>query len=398
MLKRIGPGILVAAAFVGPGTITVCTLAGVNFGYALLWAVLLSVGATIVLQEMSGRIGVVTQSGLMDVVRKELRTKWIRTSVIVIVLFAILIGNAAYEAGNIGGATLGLEGLFGKRAISSFYPLIIGIFAFILLWFSGYKALEKIFAALVGVMGICFLLAAILTKPPILEVLEGLLVPGLPNGSVLTVVALVGTTVVPYNLFLHASLAQEKWKSTRELKSVRWDTIISIGLGGIVSMAILIAAAAAPMGKVGNAMDLAKGLEPLFGKSAILFMAVGLIAAGITSAITAPLAAAFVASNCLGWKGGMQDKRFRFIWTMVLALGVFFLSFNIKPIQIIQFAQIANGVLLPVMAILLLWIVNRKSVMGKHRNSGIQNVFGLIIVLFSVFLGVKSILKVIGLF
>ncbi|MEM9649667.1 MAG: Nramp family divalent metal transporter [Bacteroidota bacterium] len=398
MFKKIGPGILVAAAFVGPGTITVCTLAGVNFGYALLWAVLLSVLATIVLQEMSGRIGVVSQSGLMDVVRKELRTKWIRSVVIIVVLFAILVGNAAYEAGNIGGATLGLEGLFGTGLVSRFYPLLIGLFAFVLLWFSGYKTLEKVFAGLVGVMGICFLLAAILTKPPILQIVKGLFVPGLPQGSVLTVVALVGTTVVPYNLFLHASLAQEKWKSTSELNSVKWDTIISIGLGGAVSMAILIAAAAAPLDKVTNALDLAKGLEPLFGKSAILFMAVGLIAAGITSAITAPLAAAFVASSCLGWKGGMRDKRFKSIWTIVLAMGVFFLSFDIKPIQIIQFAQVANGVLLPVMAILLLWIVNRKSIMGKHRNSKLQNVFGLIIVLFSVFLGVKSILKVIGLF
>lgn len=398
MFKKLGPGILVAAAFVGPGTITVCTLAGVQFGYSLLWAVVLSVVATIILQEMSGRIGVISQNGLMDVVKTELRSKWIRNVVIAIVLFAILVGNSAYEAGNIGGATLGLEGLFGSGKIASFYPLFIGIFAFVLLWFSGYKTLEKVFAGLVGIMGVCFLVAALLTKPPLSKIMEGMFIPRLPDGSLLTVVALVGTTVVPYNLFLHASLVKEKWKSKKDLGTAKWDTIISIALGGFVSMAILIAASAAPLDDVSNAMDLAKGLEPLFGRGAVYFLAAGLIAAGITSAITAPLAAAFVTSSCMGWRGGMDDKRFKWVWATVLSLGVLFLSFNIKPIQVIQFAQVANGILLPVMAILLLWIVNRKTVMGKHTNTNVQNILGIIIVAFSIFLGGKSILKVMGLF
>lgn len=398
MFKKIGPGVLVAAAFVGPGTITVCTLAGVRFGYTLIWAVLLSVLATMILQEMAGRIGVVSQNGLVDVIKEELKVKWIKNAIIGIVLGAILIGNAAYEAGNIGGATLGLEGLFGQKGLTSFYPLIIGVFAFLLLWFSSYKTLEKIFVGLVGVMGICFVVSAILTKPSISEIIKGTFVPGLPEDSLLMVIALVGTTAVPYNLFLHASLAKEKWKSKNELKAVKWDTIISIALGGLVSMAILITASAAPLQDVTNVMDMAKGLEPLFGKSAIYFMGVGLLAAGVTSAITAPLAAAFVASSCFGWDKGMGNRKFKLVWSLVLFFGVFSLSFNIKPIQIIQFAQIANGILLPVMAMLLLWIVNKNSIMGNHKNSFLQNIFGFIIVGFAIFLGTKSILKVIGLF
>lgn len=397
MFKKIGPGVLVAAAFVGPGTITVCTLAGVRFGYTLIWAVLLSILATIILQEMAGRIGVVSQNGLVDVIKDELKIKWIKNTIIGIVLGAILVGNAAYEAGNIGGATLGLEGLFGQ-GLASFYPLIIGGFAFLLLWFSSYKTLEKVFVGLVGIMGVSFVVSAILTRPSLSEILKGMFMPGLPDGSLLTVIALVGTTVVPYNLFLHASLAKEKWKSKNELKAVKWDTIISIALGGLVSIAILITASAAPLQDVTNVMDMAKGLEPLFGKSAIYFMGIGLLAAGITSAITAPLAAAFVASSCFGWDGGMKNKKFKLIWSVVLFFGVFFLSFDIKPIQVIQFAQVANGILLPVMAMLLLWIVNKKTVMGVHKNSLLQNVLGFIIVGFAIFLGVKSILKVIGLF
>ncbi|MCL6265781.1 Nramp family divalent metal transporter [Flagellimonas myxillae] len=398
MFKKIGPGILVAAAFVGPGTITVCTLAGVHFGYSLLWAVLISIIATIVLQEMSGRIGVLTQKGLMDVVKEEIGVKWIRNLVISLVLLAILIGNAAYEGGNISGATLGLGGLLGDGVLSRFYPLIVGIIAFVLLWFSGYKTLEKVFVGLVGLMGVCFLIAAILTKPNLADITKNMFVPNMPEGGLLTIIALVGTTVVPYNLFLHASLVKEKWKSEGELSTVKWDTIISIGLGGLVSMAILITAASAPLKEVSDVMDLAVGLEPLFGKSAVFFIACGLLAAGVTSAITAPLAAAFVASSSLGWEGGMSNIRFKAVWMVILFLGVLFQSFGIEPIRVIQLAQVANGMVLPIMAILLLWIVNKSSVMGAHRNTLFQNVMGFAIVAFSIFLGVKSIAKELGFF
>jgi len=398
MFNKIGPGVLVAAAFVGPGTITMCTLAGTNFGYALLWALLVSVLATIILQGMAGRIGLVTQSGLVDVVRTELKTRWVKNFVIAIVLGAILVGNAAYEAGNIGGATLGLEQLLPQPQLRSFLPTIIGSIIFLLLWFSSYKILEKIFVGLVGVMGASFVICAVLVQPSISEIFKGMFIPRLPENGLLTVVALVGTTVVPYNLFLHASLVKEKWNSKTDLKAVNWDTIVSIGLGGVVSMAILITASAAPISEINNALDMAKALEPLFGKMAFLFMAIGLLAAGITSAITAPLAAAYVASSCFGWEGGMQNKKFKMVWTIVLLCGVLFLSFDIKPIEVIQFAQVANGILLPVMALLLLWVVNKKSVMGENKNSLVQNAFGVAIVLFTIFLGAKSIFKVIGLF
>ncbi|UJH67493.1 Nramp family divalent metal transporter [Allomuricauda sp. SCSIO 65647] len=395
MLKKIGPGVLVAAAFVGPGTITACTLAGVGFGHALLWAMLFSVLATMVLQEMAARLGIVTQRGLADVIKTELNSKWVRTLVITIILGAILVGNAAYEAGNIGGATLGMEALFGKT-YGSYYPMIIGLLAFILLWMGSYKALEKAFIVLIFLMSVSFVITAILTKPNIWEVLKGLLVPAFPDESLLMIIALVGTTVVPYNLFLHASLVNEKWKSKNDLKTARWDTILSIGLGGFVSMSIIIAAAAIPSREVTGAMDLALGLEPLFGDAALYCMGIGLFAAGITSSITAPLAAAYVANSCFGWNADLKDKRFRIVWITILFLGVFFLSFDIKPIEVIKFAQIANGILLPAIAILLVWMVNKKGVMGNYRNNLIQNVFGFLIIALSIVLGAKSIIKVLG--
>lgn len=397
MFKKIGPGVLVAAAFIGPGTITACTIAGVSFGYALLWAMLLSIIATMVLQEMAARLGIITQKGLADVIKQELRNKWVKGTIIAIVLGAILIGNAAYEAGNIGGASLGLAAIFGKVYVE-FYPIIIGIVSFVLLWLGTYKSLEKIFFALIALMSLSFIITAILTKPDLGRIVSGLFIPSMPSDSLLTVIALVGTTVVPYNLFLHASLVNEKWKAKTDLIVARWDTIISIALGGFVSMSVIIAASSIPSNEVTGAGDLALGLEPLFGDMARYFMGIGLFAAGITSSITAPLAAAYVANSCFGWNASLKNWKFRIVWICILLIGVVFLSFGIKPIEVIKFAQVANGILLPAIAILLIWIVNKASVMGTHKNTIAQNVIGFAIVLFSLFLGLKSIFKVMGLY
>ena len=395
MFKKLGPGVLVAAAFIGPGTVTACTLAGVNFGFSLLWAMLLSIIATYVLQEMSARLGIITQKGLADVIKQELRNPWIRNSVIGLIFSAIIIGNASYEAGNIGGATLGMEALFGLKYSKS-YPFILGALAFLLLYLGSYKALEKVFIYLVLIMSLSFVMTAILTKPNIWELFKGLLVPTVPEGGILTIIALVGTTVVPYNLFLHAALVSEKWNSKADLKLVKRDTLISIALGGLVSISIIISAAAINSSEVNNALDMAKGLEPLYGSAALYFLGIGLFAAGITSAITAPLAAAYVANSCFGWKAGFKDAKFRGIWMLILVMGVFFLSFGIKPIEIIKFAQITNGLLLPIIAVFLLWVVNRVGVMGKYKNTWLQNSIGLLIILLSILLGAKSILTVIG--
>ena len=398
--KNIGPGPLVAAAFIGPGTVTLCTLAGVNFGYALLWAMVLSIVATIVLQEMSARLGIISQKGLSEIIRTEIKNPIFRGLAILLILSAIVLGNAAYEAGNISGGVLGLETIIGNPNldISGFsinlFSIIIGIVAFILLYIGNYKILEKALVSLVILMSIAFLITAIMTKPNITEIFTGIFIPKFPNDSILTIIGLIGTTVVPYNLFLHASLVKEKWHKESDIKFAKKDTIVAVILGGIVSMCIIVSASAIQAQEINNAADLAKGLEPLFGSFAKYFLAMGLFAAGITSAITAPLAAAYVASGCLGWKSNLKSKKFKAVWMFILFLGVLFSSLGIKPIEIIKFAQVANGVLLPVIAGFLLWIMNKSSILGVHRNRIIQNVFGFIILAVTIFLGLKSILKV----
>ena len=398
--KNIGPGPLVAAAFIGPGTVTLCTVAGVDFGFALLWAMVLSIVATIVLQEMSARLGIISQKGLAEIIRTEIKNPLFKGLSIILILSAIVIGNAAYEAGNISGGVLGLEAVLGHHSVDigsfslNYFSVAIGLVAFILLYIGNYKILEKALVSLVILMSIAFIVTAIMTKPNLTEVFKGVFVPKFPDHSILIVIGLIGTTVVPYNLFLHASLVKEKWKSNTDLKHARKDTIVAVVLGGVVSMCIIISAAAIQSSEINNAADLAKGLEPLFGSFSKYFLAIGLFAAGITSAITAPLAAAFVATGCLGWSTNMRSKKFRGVWMFILVVGVLSSSSGIKSIEIIKFAQVANGILLPVIAGFLIWIMNKHSVLGDYKNTMRQNVISIVILAITIFLGAKSILKV----
>lgn len=401
--KNIGPGPLVAAAFIGPGTVTVCTLAGVGFGFTLLWAMVLSIIATIVLQEMSARLGIISQKGLAEVIRTEIHNPVFKVLTILLIFSAIVFGNAAYEAGNISGGVLGLETLVGNPSITiggftiNLLSICIGVIAFVLLYIGHYKTLEKVFVSLVIIMSLAFLITAVITKPDITKIISAILTPKFPQDSLLTVIALIGTTVVPYNLFLHASLVKEKWHHENDLKFARKDIVVAVILGGLVSMSIIISAASIQTNSITNTVDLAKGLEPLFGSFAKYFLAIGLFAAGITSAITAPLAAAYVASGCLGWKSDMRSKKFRSVWMFILILGVLLSSLGIKPIDIIKFAQVANGILLPIIVGFLIWIMNQKAALGVYKNSIKQNIFAFIILEISILLSLATLNKVFNL-
>ena len=178
--KNIGPGPLVAAAFIGPGTVTLCSIAGLDFGFSLLWTLVLSIIATIVLQEMSARLGIISNKGLSQVIREEIKNPGFRNIVITLILSAIVIGNAAYEAGNISGGVLGLEAVFGEKALTflniniNFYSIILGLIAFSLLYIGNYKILERSLIFLVIIMSLSFIITAIITKPDITDLFRGL--------------------------------------------------------------------------------------------------------------------------------------------------------------------------------------------------------------------------------
>jgi Mn2+/Fe2+ NRAMP family transporter len=402
----------------------------------LLWALLFSVIATLILQEMTGRLGIVSRRGFGEAIRGQLTNPVARVASILLVLSAIVVGNVAYEGGNISGAVLGWEEVFGswnwtvgESGVGSaevtgtadltvrIPALLIGLIAFLLLYHGSFQRILFVMTALVGVMSLVFVTTAVVISPDLSAVLKGLLIPRATSAEFLTVIALIGTTVVPYNLFLHASMVQGRYTDPIQLSDMRKENAAGILMGGLISIAIVITSATAETlthQPVQNASDMARQLEPLLGGWAKSFMGIGLFAAGITSAVTAPLAAAYAARGLLGWEekekkaemngsegavegvaqsttqtSSFENPRFRAVWMTVLGAGILFSSLSYNPVRLIEFAQVANGITLPVIAAFLLYIMNQPTLMGEHRNSLRGNVAGLAVILVTILISFR---------
>lgn len=397
MRQHFGPGAMVAAAFIGPGTVTTATLAGGNFGFTLLWAVAFSVIATLVLQEMTCRLGVVGQLGLGDAIVQKTQSRGLYIPAAALVICAIFIGNAAYEAGNITGAAVGLP-TFSVMDIN-LWGVFIGAVAFLLLASGKFRLIEHVLVGLVVCMALVFVGTAVVVAPPFLEILKGLITPTLPENGILVIIGLIGTTVVPYNLFLHAATLKRHAADGVTLAEARRDITISVLGGGLITLCIVITAAAALHGSgapVVSLNDLAPTLQPLLGDSSSTFLAIGFLAAGLSSAITAPLAAAYAVTEIVQLRPELKNRVFRWTWQSVIIAGVLFASLSLKPLQLILLAQIANGALLPVIALFILWVSNDKTLLREHSNNRIQNLLGCAVVGVTLVLGLRSILLATG--
>jgi len=397
--SSFGPGFLVAAAFIGPGTVTSCSLAGANFGYALLFAIAFAIVTAIILQEMTGRLSLGSRLDLGQSLREFPQRSTTRTLFALLTLSSIPLGCAAYEAGNIIGGSLGLE--MATSIPQRYWIALISLLAIFLLNRRNYKLIEKFLIFLVFLMSISFLTTVIIYKPNFISILKGL-IPSLTKDkeAIKLILALVGTTVVPYNLFLHSSAVKEKWKSIAHLKDMKRDLLLSISLGGIISASIVITSAVAFYEKgitLEEGAQLAQQLKPLFGSLTTVLFGIGFFAAGLSSALTAPYAAAFASSGVLNWKGGHDSQGFRGVWLGIIMVGFIVsqlqLYFNFKPLEVILFAQVANGLILPIACIFLFVILNNRKKIGNLANNSLQNLLGGLVILIVSLLGVWSILK-----
>jgi Mn2+/Fe2+ NRAMP family transporter len=349
---------------------------------------------------MSARLGTITQKGLGETLIEELQHSVFRWPLIGLLLAALYAGNAAYEAGNLAGGALGLEAIFGSSPASAKISVIaIASFGILVLARGSYKDIERILIALVSLMGLAFVATFVVVKPSLTGMFAGMTRPEIPETGLLTVIALIGTTVVPYNLFLHASAAKARWQGEENLAAARNDTVISIGLGGIVAIMIVSTASASMYANalsVQSASDMAVQFEPLFGALSKYLLGIGLFAAGLSSAITAPLATGFALSELMKLKGGESSVGFKSISISILVIGTALALLGIKPIKLILLAQFANGLLLPIVACFLLFVMNRKNLLGQHSNGVIANTLGIAVVLLTTALGARLVLKAIG--
>lgn len=401
-LKNLGPGIIITSAFIGPGTVTICTLAGINFGYSLIWCIFFSIIATCYLQELSSRLGIISRKGLSEILI-DIDNALIRKIIIGIIFLSLFVGNAAYESGNISGTVMGLETFVGSIKISflnytiNLIPIFIGSFLALIIGNGSYKVFEKVLVLLVITMSITFVLVAITSTPNIKDLFGGLK-PNVTESNFIYVVGLIGTTVVPYNLFLHSYIAKKRWVSEKDYKISVFDTVLSIVIGGIISLSIIITAASSQISinqnEIKNAVDLGSHLSPSLGSFSKYFISIGLFCAGITSSITAPIATSYALSGIFKYKAEWKDKIFKRVAYIIIFIGVLFSSVNYNPILVIKLAQFINGLFLPFIAIFLIWSVNKKNIMGKYVNSKFYNLLGILIVLVSMIISYRSLILI----
>jgi manganese transport protein len=379
---------VIAAAFIGPGTVTTAASAGANHGLALLWALVFSTAACLILQEASCRITIVSGSNLGQALVRQYGGTAAR-SVPVAVMIAILLGCAAFEAGNILGAVAGLELVSGiaRRPLT----LAVGVSAAIVLSLGSTRVVATLLGGIVAVLGVSFLTAAVALRPDPAALVAGSLMPAMPAGAGLLVLALIGTTVVPYNLFLGSGLPH-----TQTLPEMRFGLAVAVVLGGVISMGILVVGSAT----VGTFSypALAGALSIRLGAGAPWLLGIGLFAAGLSSAITAPLASAITARSVLG--AGRDREwtatawRYRVVWAGVLAVGLAFGLAEVQPIPAIILAQAANGIVLPFVAVFLFIAVNDRRLMGgEGLNGRTSNALMAIVVFVTIVLGVTNVMR-----
>lgn len=394
-LSSLGPGFVIVGSFIGPGTVTSCTLAGATYGFQLFWCVVFSVIAVIVMQGMAARIGIITQEGLAENMKHDFADRpMLRNILCALVIAAISIGGFAYMGGDLTGTALGISALTGIS--TKIVAPILGVIILLILLFVGdaVKYLEKLLSLCVTIMAIVFMMTMLIVRPNFGELLRGC-IPTVPEGGLMTCLSLIGTTVVPYNMFLHAASAQRTWKTKEELPLCNFGTTVPMLIGGIITGSIMITSAVVMRGMtVNNAMDMAVQLEGTLGSFAEPFMAAGLISAGVSSALCSPISVSYVLAGLFDWKTDGSDKRFMATSAIVLAVGIIISAVGSNPLALIMVAQAVNGIALPVVVGVTLYIASRKRIMGEYRNSTLQNVLGLMIFVISLILGITSFISV----
>ncbi len=365
---------LIAAAFVGPGTVTTASRAGSEGGWFYLFPLLLAMLAGYLLMEMSARISLVTRRPFGAVVQQTFGKP-----MLILLFGGVFLGCAAYEAGNLLGGFAGIELIWD---LDRPWVSLLVLLAMLVLWSGKVNHISKIMAVIVLLMGLVFLYTAVQTSFFSAQSIAG------SNKKVeaSTILALVGTSIVPYNFFLAASLSQEQ-----QLGEMRRGLGLSFLMGGIITLGILLTASS--LSDFQNFSELNSLLQANLGLAGSYLLALGLFAAGFSSAVTAPLAAALAAKTLFSTHtdtkptntaSGIQtgDKPTRWIWLSVLLLGWLVASFNWDIVPLILAAQLVNGLLVPGLAALVIYISNQRALLGEQVNTIWQNLGGLLVFLY----------------
>ena len=380
-LAVLGPGFITANVDNDSGGILTYSQAGAQYGYTLLWTMIPITIALIVVQEMCARMGVVTGKGLSDLIREEFGLRI--TFVLMVLLVVVNYTNVVTEF-------IGIAGSLRLFHVTKFISVPL---CAILVWYmvvrGTYKSTEKIFIV-ASLVYICYIFAGVLSQPDWHNALWATV--KLPARSVWSdkaymymAIGVVGTTIAPWMQFYLQSSIVEKGITIRQYKASRLDVIVGCFFTDIVAWFIIVACAATlyvhGMGAIQVASDAAEAMRPLAGDYAFILFAFGLFNASIFAASILPLSTAYTVCEGMGFESGV-DKNFReapfFYWLYTLLIAGGAVTVLILPdaqlINVAILSQVLNGVLLPVVIILMLLLINRTDLMGAHKNSRLWNV------------------------
>ncbi len=370
-LAVMGPGIITASVDQDAGGITTYSVAGARYGYSLLWSLPFIVLALAVIQEMGTRMGVVTGRGLADLIRERLGLR-----VTLICMAILVLANLANTASEFAGVAASLE-IFGLGRQWS-VPLT-AVFVFALVTQGTYRAVERIFLTASALYAV-YIISALLAHPPWGAILRQTLRPSfsLQGGYLTTLITIVGTTIAPWMQFYLQSSIVDKGIRLRDLRWARLDAYLGSLVAGLIAFFIIVACGATlfPNGvRVETAKDAALALEPFAGPYATILFAVGLLNASVFSAAILPLSTAYAVCEALGWETGV-DRRpreapgFFVIYTLMILLGAAPILLPRAPLVAIMFwSQTLNGLLLPLVLLVMLKLINDPEIMGRYVNS-----------------------------
>jgi Mn2+/Fe2+ NRAMP family transporter len=400
-LAVLGPGFITANVDNDPNGIITYSQAGAHFGYTLLWTMIPVTLALIVVQEMCARMGAVTGKGLSDLIREEFG---LRLTFIIMVLLVLV------NFGNIIGEFTGIAGSLQLFHVSKFISIpICSALVWLLAVRGDYKSVEKIFL-IASMVYFAYIIAGVLAHPGWHEAWVATV--KLPPVSVLrnkeyvfAVVAVIGTTIAPWMQFYLQSSIVEKGVTARSYADSRIDVIVGSIFTDVVAWFIIVACAATlwvhGITNIQDASNAAEAMKPLAGQYAFILFAFGLFNAGFFAASVLPLSTAYVVCEGLGVESGV-DKRFREapffygLYTLLIAGGgvAVMLIPNARLMQWYVSSQAFNGILLPVVIVLMLILINRKDLMGEYTNShwfnGIAWLTAVIVSILSVILMVQQ--------
>jgi len=372
LLAVVGPGLITSNVDNDAGGIATYSQAGAQYGYALLWSLIPMTIALYVTEEMCARMGVITGKGLSDLIREEFGFR--PTFFVMITGFFVDLANVVAE---FAGVAASMEMFHVSKYIA--VP-IAAILVWTLVLRGTYRQVEVIFLIACGFY-VTYIISAILAKPDWLEAAKHVVIPNLhfESGYLLTLTALVGTTIAPWQFFYLQAGFVEKKVGPRQYPQARADVLVG-SISCMVIVFFIIVATAATLYVSGqrditDAVQAAKALIPLAGKWAGFTFAFGLLNASLFAATILPLSTAHVICEGLGFEAGIDHKFkdakiFYGLYTVLIAVGAGIILIPHVPIwKIFIFSQVGNGIWLPVVVIFILLLVNRRDLMGEHVNT-----------------------------